>query len=101
MNKIDTLTTLSPLAALLREYKFPEEDIVRYMSQLNRQIEIGAIWSLAKSRGDDLAHLAHFTPEQMKEYLASFSQDEYYAAMNVSAQEYTTDFLESIERGIA
>ncbi len=101
MSTAEAYVAASPVIQLLRDCKFTDTQVQQLLSRLTSQIELGAIWSLAKYRGDDLAQLAEYSPEQKRKYVASFTDEAYASALEASASRYLTDFIDTLEQTIA
>ena len=96
MSNIKALAAITPIVGMLQHQKMSDADVEKHLMQLNQQIELGTIWSLMKSRGDEPAALATLSPEQKEQYINSFSTQEYRAAMDASAEQYISDYIATI-----
>ncbi len=96
MSDIKELAKIAPVVAMLQHQKMSDDAIQKQVTRLNEQIELGAIWSLIKSRGDDPAALASLSPEQKQQYLDNFPAEQYQAALTTSAEHYLSDYIATI-----
>lgn len=90
------ISTSSPITAILTDLKFSEKDIKDFNAKLSEEIQLGAIWILIQSRGDDSLVISEMTLEQKQQYIDSFPAEEYSAALESSSSHYISDFFKSL-----